>query len=90
MVGVFASNSGYSIIDPVIGLIIGLFVLKTAYTIGKENIDNIMGKIPSKELIKILKKQLPKLLRYWEHIILKWNIWGLIPLFHCILNLMKT
>ena len=32
LVGVFASNSGYSIIDPVIGLIIGLFVLKTAYT----------------------------------------------------------
>ena len=38
LVGVFASNSGYPIIDPVIGLIIGLFVLKTAYTIGKENI----------------------------------------------------
>ena len=56
LVGVFASNSGYSIIDPVIGLIIGLFVLKTAYTIGKENIDNIMGKIPSKELIKDIEK----------------------------------
>ena len=60
LVGVFASNSGYSIIDPVIGLIIGLFVLKTAYTIGKENIDNIMGKIPSKELIKDIEKAATK------------------------------
>lgn len=51
LVGVLASNSGYPLIDPIIGLIIGLFVLKTAYTIGKENIDNIMGKIPSKQLI---------------------------------------
>ena len=52
LVGVLASNSGYPLIDPIIGLIIGLFVLKTAYTIGKENIDNIMGKLPSKQLIK--------------------------------------
>lgn len=51
LVGVLASNSGHPLIDPIIGLIIGLFVLKTAYTIGKENIDNIMGKIPSKQLI---------------------------------------
>lgn len=51
LVGVLASNSGYPLIDPIIGLIIGLFVLKTAYTVGKENIDNIMGKIPSKQLI---------------------------------------
>ena len=41
LVGVFASNSGYPIIDPIIG---------------KENIDNIMGKIPSKKLIKDIEK----------------------------------
>ncbi len=52
LVGVFASNSGYPLMDPIIGLIIGIFVLKTAYTIGKENIDSIMGKIPSKKLIE--------------------------------------
>lgn len=56
LVGVFASNSGYPIIDPIIGLVIGIFILKTAYTIGKENIDNIMGKIPSKELITDIEK----------------------------------
>lgn len=56
LVGVFASNSGYPIIDPIIGLVIGILVLKTAYTIGKENIDNIMGKIPSKKLIEDIEK----------------------------------
>ena len=48
--GVIISNMGYPILDPVVGLVIGLLILKTAYEIGKENIDNIMGKIPSKEL----------------------------------------
>lgn len=52
LVGVVVSNMGYPILDPIIGLVIGLLILKTAYEIGKENIDNIMGKIPSEKLIK--------------------------------------
>ncbi|WP_407455044.1 cation diffusion facilitator family transporter [Methanobrevibacter sp.] len=56
LVGVVVSNMGYPILDPVIGLIIGLLILKTAYEIGKENIDNIMGKIPSEDLIKRIEK----------------------------------
>ena len=56
LVGVIASNSGYPLIDPIIGLIIGIFILRTAYGIGKEHINNIMGKIPSKELIDDIEK----------------------------------
>lgn len=55
LVGVVVSNMGYPILDPVIGFIIGLLILKTAYEIGKENIDHIMGKIPSKEFINQIK-----------------------------------
>lgn len=51
LVGVVVSNMGYPILDPLIGFIIGLIILKTAYDIGKENIDNIMGKVPSKDLL---------------------------------------
>ncbi|MBQ6512506.1 cation diffusion facilitator family transporter [Methanobrevibacter sp.] len=51
LVGVAVSNMGYPILDPIIGLVIGFLILKTAYEIGKENIDNIMGKVPSKEFI---------------------------------------
>lgn len=56
LVGVIVSNMGYPILDPVIGLIIGILILKTAYEIGKENLDNIMGKVPSEKFINKIKK----------------------------------
>ena len=56
LVGVVVSNMGYPILDPIIGLVIGLIILKTAYEIGKENIDNIMGKVPSDDLIRRIEK----------------------------------
>ncbi len=56
LVGVIVSNMGFPILDPIIGLIIGLLIIKTAYEIAKENIDNIMGKVPSKELIEEIRE----------------------------------
>ncbi|MBE6501733.1 MAG: cation transporter [Methanobrevibacter thaueri] len=53
--GVAVSNMGYPILDPIVGLVIGLLILKTAHSIGKENINNIMGKVPSQELINEIK-----------------------------------
>ena len=55
-VGVVVSNMGYPILDPIVGLIIGLLIIKTAYSIAKENIDNIMGKIPSASMINKIKE----------------------------------
>lgn len=54
--GVIVSNLGFPILDPIIAFIIGFLILKTAYDIGKENIDNIMGKIPSEEFIQNIKE----------------------------------
>ncbi len=56
LVGVVISNIGYPILDPIIGFIIGLLILRTAYEIGKENIDNIMGKVPSEDLIRKIER----------------------------------
>ncbi|MEE0902012.1 MAG: cation diffusion facilitator family transporter [Methanobrevibacter sp.] len=56
LVGVVVSNMGYPILDPIIALIIGGLILKTAYEITKENIDNIMGRVPSEEFIQKIKK----------------------------------
>lgn len=56
LLSVVVSNMGYPILDPIIGLIIGVLILKTAYEVGKENIDNIMGKIPSQEFINKIKR----------------------------------
>jgi cation diffusion facilitator family transporter len=55
LVGVVVSNMGYPILDPIVGLIIGLLIFKTACEIAKENIDNIMGKVPSQSLINRIK-----------------------------------
>ena len=56
LVGVVASNMGYPILDPIVGFIIGILILKTAYEIGKENIDNIMGKVPSEKFVNKIKR----------------------------------
>lgn len=51
LIGVIISKTGYPIFDSIIGLFIGLMIFKTAYTVCKDNIENIMGKIPSQDLI---------------------------------------
>lgn len=56
LVGVVVSNLGFPILDPIIALVIGLLIFKTGWDIGKENINNIMGKVPSKEFIDRIKK----------------------------------
>ena len=56
LLGVIVSNMGYPILDPIIGLIIGFLILKTAYDIGKTNLDNIMGKLPSQEFLDKIKE----------------------------------
>ena len=54
--GVIVSNMGFPQLDPIVGLIIGFLILKTAYEIGKENLDNIMGKVPSERFINQIRK----------------------------------
>lgn len=56
LIGVLVARAGFPHLDPVIGLFIGLMVLKTAFSVGKENINNIMGTLPSEELIKKIEE----------------------------------
>ncbi|MBQ2832501.1 cation diffusion facilitator family transporter [Methanobrevibacter sp.] len=56
LIGVVVSNLGFPILDPIIALVIGLLIFKTGWDIGKENINNIMGKVPSKEFIDRIKR----------------------------------
>ncbi|MGL6297659.1 MAG: cation diffusion facilitator family transporter [Methanobacteriaceae archaeon] len=56
LVCVIGANFGYVFLDPLVGFIIGLFIIKTAYDIGKDNINNIMGKLPSEEIIKEIEE----------------------------------
>lgn len=56
LVGVVVSNIGFPILDPIIALIISGLIFKTAIEIAKENIDNIMGKVPSEEFVNRIKE----------------------------------
>lgn len=56
LIGVLISRIGLPILDPIIGLVIGCVILKTAYNVGRDNINNIMGKIPSSDLLEEVKK----------------------------------
>ncbi|GAA5819449.1 MAG: cation transporter [Methanobrevibacter sp. CfCl-M3] len=51
LISVILSNLGFEFLDPLVGLTIGVLILKTAFTLGKDNINNIMGKIPSQDIL---------------------------------------
>lgn len=54
-VGVIGSNLGFPILDPIVAIFIVIMVLKTAFDVGWENINNIMGTVPSKEILDNIK-----------------------------------
>ncbi len=49
--GIVGSQLGYPILDPILAVVIGFLVVKTAFEVAKENIDNLMGKVPSNKFI---------------------------------------
>jgi cation diffusion facilitator family transporter len=54
-IGVVGARMGFPILDPIVAFFIGLLVLKTAFEVFKDNVNNIMGKLPSEELLKDIK-----------------------------------
>jgi len=59
-IAIFASviiaQAGFTFIDPLVGFLIGLFILKAAYDVGRDNINNIMGKVPDDDLTRRINK----------------------------------
>lgn len=54
--GVIGAQLGFPILDSIVAIFIAIMVLKTAFDVGKENINNILGTIPSKEILDNIKK----------------------------------
>lgn len=52
IIGVTGTWMGYWILDPLVALVISFFIFKTGYEIGRENIDYLMGKSPSPEVLQ--------------------------------------
>ena len=55
LIGIIGSRMGMPILDPLVGAFVGFLILKTAFDVAYENINNIMGKIPSEALINDIK-----------------------------------
>ena len=51
VVGVVGSRFGLPILDPLVAVFIAILVLKTAFDVGKDNVNNLMGKLPSKDIL---------------------------------------
>ncbi len=54
-VGVIGSRMGVPILDPLVGGFVGLLILKTAFNVAKDNVNHIMGKVPSTKLVNDIK-----------------------------------
>ena len=51
LLGVICSYLGFVIVDGIAGILVAMFIFKTGYEVGKENIDFLMGKSAEEELI---------------------------------------
>lgn len=52
LVGILGSELGYPFLDPLVAILIALIVIKTAIKICVDNVNTLMGKLPSKDIIK--------------------------------------
>ncbi|MDD3985516.1 MAG: cation diffusion facilitator family transporter [Methanobacterium sp.] len=49
--GVIGAQLGFPILDPLIAIFISLLVIKTAFELAKDNVNVIMGKVPSETIL---------------------------------------
>ena len=54
--GIAGSQFGLPILDPLVALFIVVLVLRAAFEIARDNINNILGKLPSEDLVIDIKK----------------------------------
>lgn len=57
LIGVGGANLGYGFLDPLVAVIIGLWIIKVGYDIGVKNIKFLIGEAPSKDLMEGIKKK---------------------------------
>jgi cation diffusion facilitator family transporter len=56
LTGILLSMAGFLFLDPLAGILVGLFIIKTGFNVGQENIDALMGMVPDTGLIDDIKK----------------------------------
>ena len=53
--GVGAANLGLPILDPIVAILIGLWIIRAGFSIGRDNIKFLMGEAPPKELVERIR-----------------------------------
>jgi cation diffusion facilitator family transporter len=56
LIGLLVANLGYPIFDPLIAIIIGMWIIKAGYDTGMDNIKYLMGEAPSEEMFENIEK----------------------------------
>lgn len=51
LAGLIVSNLGYPIFDPIIAILIGFWIIRAGFSIGRDNIKYLMGEAPPKDLL---------------------------------------
>jgi len=57
IIGVGASNLGFSIFDPVAAILVGLWIIRSGFGIGRSNIKYLMGEAPPADLVEGIKSR---------------------------------
>ena len=60
LVGVIGAQFGYPILDPLVAIFISLIVIKTAIVLARDNVNVIMGKVPSETILNDVKSAAEK------------------------------
>lgn len=56
LVGVTAAALGFEVLDPVAGIVVGIWIIWGGYRFGRQNIDYLMGKSPGQELVDRIRR----------------------------------
>lgn len=55
LIGVITAMFGFPVLDPLIGFLVALWIIKTGFSEGKKNILSIMGTVPSADILKEIR-----------------------------------
>ncbi len=57
LAGVVVSNLGYPMFDPVVAILVGMWIIRAGFSIGRANIKYLMGEAPPPELVQSIMKR---------------------------------
>lgn len=55
LVGVVGARMGFSVLDPLAGIVVSLWIIKIGFDLGRRNIHSLMGELPSEEMLSKIK-----------------------------------